>query len=104
MFGQAVARKALETAQVAIDRANASLSRQDAHEARCTERWNEARLTWDRVEKAISTLSTADAELGKASEKNARGGMSLALTVAGTIIVILTGALATVLWHILTSH
>ena len=94
----------MELAQVALDRSNSNAARQDAHEARCTERWNEARGTWDRVEKALSVLGKADAELGKATEKNARGGMSLALTVAGTIIVILVGALATVLWHILTSH
>ena len=76
--------------------------RQEAHEVKCTERWREAKDTWDRVEKSLLAISLATQRDNKESRDNSRSSNRLVLNSMGTAIIILLGALATVLWHLVT--
>ena len=73
-----------------------------AHDAGCTERWKEARDTWQRVERAVEGLRAADGVQATALAAGRTNWMGPALTVLGVMTTLLLGAVGTETFYLLT--
>lgn len=90
------------TAREALKLAQEVDARMAAHDAGCTERWKEARDTWQRVERAVEGLRAADGAQSTALVAGRTSWMGPALTVLGIMTTMLLGAVATETFYLLT--
>lgn len=92
-----------------MDRATKTDARLDAHDVRCTERWKEARDTWNRVESTISSVQKSVENLRAADAAQAvtvaasRGSwMGPTIAALAALVVLLMGGVGTLSFYLMT--
>lgn len=102
MFG--ASRRIEAMAQRALDVSASTNAAQLAHEARCTERWSEAKAVWDRVERTVDMLTKAAASQAVLSARGESKWMAPALAAMGAVTMALFTAVGVLSYHLLVPH